>query len=86
MFPKIVERQYRQYGRECMCADCKGGKRMEDEFDAFKPTYAPKSFYDWNVEDLKDYQEQLKAEIVRIDKILATKQDVSAQAEALFKP
>ena len=63
----------------------KGGRRMEDEFDAFKPTYAPKSFYDWNVEDLKDYKEQLKAEIVRIDAILATKQDVSAQAEALFK-
>ena len=58
---------------------------MEDEFDSFKPTYSPKSFYSWNVEDLKDYQEQLKAEIVRIDKILATKQDVSAQAEALFK-
>ena len=59
---------------------------MEDEFEAFKPTYAPKSFYNWNVEDLRDYQEQLKAEIVRIDEMLATKQDVSAQAEALFKP
>ena len=58
---------------------------MEDDFDALNPTYAPKSFYNWNVEDLKDYQEQLKAEIVRIDKILATKQDVNAQAEALFK-
>ena len=34
---------------------------------------------------VKDYQKQLKAEIVRIDEILATKQDVSAQAEALFK-
>ena len=68
-----------------MCADFKGGKQMEDEFDAFKPTYAPKSFYSWNVEDLKGYREQLKAEIVRIDEILATKQDVSAQAEALFK-
>ena len=58
---------------------------MEDEFDAFKPTYALKSFYNWNVEDLRDYQEQLKAEIVRIDETLATKQDISAQAEALFK-
>ena len=58
---------------------------MEDEFDALKPSYAPKSFHNWNVEDLKDYQEQLKAEIVRIDEILATKQDVSEQAEALFK-
>ena len=58
---------------------------MEDECDAFKPSYAPKSFYDWNVEDLKDYQEQLKAEIIRIDKILVTKKGVSTQAEALFK-
>ena len=58
---------------------------MEDEFDAFKSTYAPKSFYNWLVEDLKDYQEQLKAEMVRIDETLATKQDVSAQAEVLFK-
>ena len=58
---------------------------MEDEFDALKPTNAPKSFYNWNVEGFKRYQEQLKTEIVRIDKILATKQDVSAQAEALFK-
>ena len=58
---------------------------MEDEFDAFKPTYAPKSFYNWNVKDLRDYQEKLKAEIVRIDEILSTKQDISEKAEALFK-
>ena len=58
---------------------------MEDDFDALKPAYAPKLFHAWNVEDLKDYKEQLKAEIVRIDEILATKQDVSAKAEALFK-
>ena len=51
---------------------------MEDEFDAFKSTYAPKLFYNWNVKDLRDYQEQLKAEIVRIDEIPATKQDFSA--------
>ena len=68
-----------------MCADCKRGRQMEDDFDALKPAYAPKSFYNWNVQDLKDYKEQLKAEIVRIDEILATKQDVSAKAEALFK-
>ena len=68
-----------------MCADCKGEKRMEDEFDACKPAYAPKSFYNWNVEDLKAYQEQLKEEIVRIDEILTTKQEVNAKAEALFK-
>jgi len=58
---------------------------MEDDINALKPAYAPKSFYKWNIEDLRGYKEQLKAEIVRIDEILATKQDVSAQAEALFK-
>ena len=58
---------------------------MEEDFDVFKPAYAPKLFLNWNVEDLKEYKEQLEAEIVRIDKILATKHDVSAQAEALFK-
>ena len=58
---------------------------MEDDFDALKPAYAPKSFHNWNVEDLKDYKKQLKAEIARIDEILAKKQDVSAKAEALFK-
>ena len=57
---------------------------MEEEFDSLKPAYAPKSFHSWNIEDLKNYKEQLKAEIVRIDEILFTKQDVSAQAEALF--
>ncbi len=58
---------------------------MDDDFDELKPAFAPKSFHDWNVEDLKDYKAQLRAEITRIDEILTTKQDVSAQAEALFK-
>ena len=58
---------------------------MEDDFDGSKPAYAPKSFHNWNVEDLKDYKKRLKADIVRIDEILATKQNVSAQAKDLFK-
>ena len=58
---------------------------MEDDFDAFKSKYAPESFHNWNIRDLKDYKEQLKAEIARIDEILKTKQDVNSQAEALFK-
>ena len=58
---------------------------MDDELNALKPTYAPESFYKWNVKDLNDYKEKLKAEIDRIDEALATKQGVSAQAEALFK-
>ena len=58
---------------------------MDDELNALKPTYAPESFNKWNVKDLNDYKEKLKAEIDRIDEALATKQGVSAQAEALFK-
>ena len=58
---------------------------MEDDFDALKSAYAPKSFHNWNIRDLKDYKEQLKGEITRIDEILTTKQDVGSQAEALFK-
>ena len=68
-----------------MCADCKGEKRMEDDFDGSKPVYAPKSFHNWNVDDLEYYKKRLNAEIAKIDEILATKQNVSAQAEALFK-
>ena len=41
---------------------------MEDKFDAFKPTYAPESFHNWNVEDLKDYQQQLTAKISELTK------------------
>ena len=58
---------------------------MEDELHALKPAYAPKSFQNWNVDDLEDYQKQLQAEIVRIEDILATKRGVRAKAEALFK-
>lgn len=58
---------------------------MEGDFDALKPACAPKTFHSWNVQELKDYKEQLKAEIVRIDEILATKQNINAQAEGLFK-
>jgi uncharacterized small protein (DUF1192 family) len=58
---------------------------MEDDFETLKPAYAPKSFHSWNVEELKEYKEQLKVEIVRIEEILETKQNVNTQAEALFK-
>tara|TARA_B100000242_G_C42695624_1_gene325550 strand:- start:66 stop:200 length:135 start_codon:yes stop_codon:yes gene_type:complete len=39
------------------CARIVTGKRMENDFDALKPVYAPKSFYNWNVEELRDYKE-----------------------------
>ena len=59
---------------------------MGDDFEALKVVYELKPVSNWNIEDSGDYQEQLKVEIVRIEEILATKQDISARAEALFKP
>ena len=41
---------------------------MEDDFNKLKPAFAAKSVYNWNVEDLKNYKEQLKAEIVKLTK------------------
>ena len=62
---------------------------MEDEFErlkpAGKPTGRPAEMERWNVEDLQDYKMRLKAEIDRIDAILAGKQSVRSAADALFK-
>ena len=58
---------------------------MEDDFEALKAAYGSKFFNNWIVKDLKEYREQLKAKIIRIEEVLASKQDVSVQAKALFK-
>ena len=58
---------------------------MEDEFDALKPAYAPAELNSWNIEDLEAYKDRLVAEISRIDAVIKTKKDVSAQAASLFK-
>ena len=58
---------------------------MEDELDALKPALAPPELHSWNIEDLYAYKDRLNAEICRIDQVIKTKKDVSAQAESLFK-
>ncbi|WP_372743521.1 DUF1192 domain-containing protein [Nisaea acidiphila] len=39
----------------------------------------------WNIEDLEEYIENMKAEIVRAEAAIAEKQSVSSAAESLFK-
>ena len=58
---------------------------MEDELNALKPATVPPELHNWNIEDLDAYKDRLNKEISRIDEVINTKKDVSAQAESLFK-
>ena len=57
---------------------------MEDEFEALKPAGVGLEMERWNVEDLQAYIDNMKAEIVRVEAILASKSSVNAAAAALF--
>ena len=56
-----------------------------DELDDMKSQARPKEFAEWNVEDLEDYIGRLKAEIQKVEAVIADKKSVSLVAEALFK-
>ncbi len=57
---------------------------MEDEFEALRPAGAGPEMERWNVEDLQAYIDNMKAEIERVETILAGKSSVTAAAAALF--
>ena len=57
---------------------------MEDEFEALKPAGVGPEMERWNVEDLQAYIDSMKAEIARVEEILAGKNSVNAAAAALF--
>lgn len=57
---------------------------MNDEFEALKPAGAGPEMERWNVEDLQAYIDSMKAEIARVEEILAGKNSVNAAAAALF--
>lgn len=48
-------------------------------------TRKPVDLSTWNIEDLQLYIENMKAEIVRAESMIAEKQSVSSAAESLFK-
>ena len=57
---------------------------MDEEHDAMKPAGMPAEMERWNVEDLQDYIDRMRAEITRVEAIIASKDSVNAAAAALF--
>ncbi len=57
---------------------------MDEELDAMKPAGMPAEMERWNVEDLQDYIDRIRAEITRVEAIIASKDSVNAAAAALF--
>lgn len=57
---------------------------IDDELDAMKPAGMPTEMERWNVEDLQDYIDRMRAEIARVEAIIAGKDTVTAAAAALF--
>lgn len=58
---------------------------MDEEFEGLKPSFAPKTLENWNIEDLEAYIEKLEAEIQRVKSALETKTAVADAAKGLFK-
>lgn len=57
---------------------------MDDELEALKKGGLGAEMERWNVEDLTDYVARMKAEIERVEAIIASKDSVNAAAAALF--
>ena len=57
---------------------------MEDELEALKPPGSGPEMERWNREDLESYIDAMKAEIIKVEEILASKAGVTAVAAALF--
>lgn len=57
---------------------------MTDEIEQLKPRAMPAEMQSWNIEDLQDYIINLKAEIVRVEALIAQKNQVQSAALALF--
>ena len=57
---------------------------MEDELDKLKPAGPGLEMERWNVDDLEAYIAAMRAEITRVEAIIAEKGSVNAAAAALF--
>ena len=57
---------------------------MDDELDALRPPGSAPEMERWNREDLEAYITTMKAEISKVERILASKAGVNAEAAALF--
>ena len=50
---------------------------MDEELDAMKPAGMSAEMERWNVEDLQDYIDRMRAEITRVEAIIAGKDSVN---------
>ena len=57
---------------------------MDDELDRLKPVGLPADKQRWNIEDLQSYIEAMKAEIAKVEALIAEKNKVQSAAAALF--
>mgnify|MGYP001370059489 CR=1 FL=1 len=57
---------------------------MDEEIERLKPVTMPTDMQNWNIEDLQVYIDAMKAEIVRVEALIAQKNKVQSAAAALF--
>ena len=57
---------------------------MDDEIGRLKPGAMPPDMQSWNIEDLQAYIDAIRAEIVRVEALIAQKNEVQSAAAALF--
>ena len=57
---------------------------MYDEVERLKPGAMPADMQSWNIEDLQAYIDAMRAEIVKIEALIAQKNKVQSAAAALF--
>lgn len=57
---------------------------MDDELERVKPNGLGPEMERWNIEDLQEYVARMKAEIAKVEGIIASKGAVNDAAAALF--
>jgi uncharacterized small protein (DUF1192 family) len=57
---------------------------MDDEIERLKPGKMPNDMQSWNIEDLQNYIDSMKAEIIRVEALIVEKNKVQSAAAALF--
>ena len=57
---------------------------MDDEIERLKPWAMPADMQSWNIEDLQAYIDSMRAEIIRVEALIAQNNEVQSAAAALF--
>ena len=57
---------------------------MDEEIERLKPRAMPTDMQSWNIEDLQAYIDAMKAQITKVEALIAQKNEVQSAAAALF--